>query len=75
MWATCNNFGNIVGIQLAAGLIDTFNGEWQWLMVVASVFAAIMALVTYFFLNTNPEELGIFVEDMTEKEALIAVAT
>lgn len=28
MWATCNNFGNIAGIQVAAWLLDVFNGKW-----------------------------------------------
>jgi len=25
-WATCNNFGNIAGVQVAAALLDTFDG-------------------------------------------------
>lgn len=75
MWATCNNFGNIAGIQLAAALIKPFNYQWQWLMVLAAGFAAMIALVVWFFLIPHPEEIGIFVEEMTEKEALIASAT
>lgn len=75
LWATCNNFGNIAGIQTAAWLLEAFDGEWQWLMVVASVISVIITLVVFFFLVPHPEEVGIFVEEMTEKEALIAVAT
>jgi MFS family permease len=28
-WATCANIGNIIGIQLAAILIDVFEGKWE----------------------------------------------
>ena len=76
LWATCNNFGNIVGIQLAAFLMDyVFNNQWQYLMVVASFFALIMSFTIYFFLIPHPEQIGITVEELTEKEILIATAT
>jgi MFS family permease len=76
LWATCNNFGNIVGIQLAAFLMDNvFNNHWQYLMVVASALALIFTFTIYFFLIPHPEQIGITVEEMTEKEILIAAAT
>ncbi len=65
-WATCNNFGNIAGIQMAAFLLTQFNGEWQYLMIIASGLAALLALITFFFLIPNPIEVGIIVEEMTE---------
>jgi sugar phosphate permease len=75
MWATCNNFGNIAGIQIAAWLLKLFKGQWQWLMVIAAVMSFIIFLVVFFFLIPNPLDVNIFVEELTEKEALIAVAT
>jgi MFS transporter, OPA family, solute carrier family 37 (glycerol-3-phosphate transporter), member 3 len=76
LWATCNNFGNIAGIQLAAYLMDNvFNNKWQYLMVVASALGFIICIVTFFFLIPHPKQIGISVEEMTEKEILIATAT
>ena len=74
LWATCNNFGNIVGIQAAAFILDLSNGKWQWLMVVASALALIFAVTIFFFIHPTPQEVGIQIEDMTEKEILIASA-
>ena len=75
MWATCNNFGNIAGIQLAAFLLlDVFDGEWQYLMVIAAAFSITIFFVVYFFLVPHPELVGIQVEEMVEQEALIAAA-
>ena len=75
MWATCNNFGNIAGIQLAALLIEPFGGKWEWLMVLAAIMSGIIGLVVWFFLIPHPEQIGIYVEEMTEKEVLLASAT
>lgn len=75
MWATCNNFGNIVGIQLAAFLLETCELEWQWLMVLASGMTAILAVVIFLFLVPHPDDVGIYVEELDEKEVLIASAT
>jgi sugar phosphate permease len=75
MWATCNNFGNIAGIQVAAWLLDLFEGEWQFLMIVAAVMSFIISIVVFLFVIPHPHDVGIFVEELTEKEALIAVAT
>jgi MFS family permease len=75
LWMSCNNFGNIVGMQLSALILRIANGKWQWLMVVASCFAVTFALSIFFFLHKDPKELGIQIEDMTEKEMLLATAT
>ena len=44
-------------------------------MIVAAGFSIIICIVVWFFLIPHPEALGIYVEEMTEKEALIATAT
>lgn len=72
LWGTCNNFGNIAGIQLAAVMLDGFDGHWEYLQVLAGVTAVIIFAVVWFFLIPHPEMVGIHVEEMTEKEALIA---
>jgi sugar phosphate permease len=72
LWATCNNFGNIAGIQLAAALIDdVFEKKWQWLMVLASVLGLIITIVVWFYLIPHPSLVGIHVEEMTQKEAIL----
>lgn len=44
-------------------------------MVVATVTSFLIALTVFFFLIPHPLDVGIFVEELTEKEVLIAVAT
>jgi hypothetical protein len=44
-------------------------------MVIASGFSLVLCLIIFFFLIPNPESIGIYVEEMTEKELLIATAT
>jgi sugar phosphate permease len=44
-------------------------------MVLASILALVMCLTIFFFLVPHPEQIGITVEEMTEKEILIATAT
>ena len=44
-------------------------------MVVASALGFIICIVTFFFLIPHPKQIGINVEEMTEKEILIATAT
>lgn len=44
-------------------------------MVVAAGFSALIAVVVWFFLIPNPEDVGIVVEELTDKEALIGAAT
>jgi len=54
---------------------NVFNNKWQYLMVVASALGFIICIVTFFFLIPHPKQIGINVEEMTEKEILIATAT
>jgi len=44
-------------------------------MIIASGFSLVLCLIIFFFLIPNPESIGIYVEEMTEKELLIATAT
>ncbi|CDW80091.1 sugar phosphate exchanger 3 [Stylonychia lemnae] len=70
-WATCNNFGNIVGIQIAAGLMILFDNRWYFLMVTISIVVLIAALIIFLFLIPEPEMAGIQIEEYTQKEAII----
>jgi hypothetical protein len=54
---------------------EVFNNQWQYLMVVASALGLVLTFIIYFFLIPHPEQIGITVEEMTEKEILIAAAT
>ena len=44
-------------------------------MVVAAGLSAVISVVVFFFLIPHPEDVGIVVEELTEKEALIGAAT
>lgn len=44
-------------------------------MVLSSGFAIVLGLIIFFFLVPHPKDIGIYVEDMTEKEVLISTAT
>ncbi len=70
-WATCNNFGNIIGIQLAAGLMNVFGTHWEYLMITVSILTGLTTLMIFFFLIPEPGEVGVTIEEYDEKEALI----
>jgi hypothetical protein len=44
-------------------------------MVLAAGLTFILGLIIFFFLVPHPQDIGIYVEEMTEKEVLIATAT
>jgi hypothetical protein len=50
--------GNIFGIQLGAGLLTIFGGNWQWLLVKIYLLVYIWAAVIYFFLVPQPDLIG-----------------
>lgn len=58
LWATCNNFGNIIGIQLSAFLLDAYHGHWPWLLATISITIFIQAILIFAFLSAGPEYLG-----------------
>jgi len=74
-WASCNNFGNIIGIQIGAALFDVYGNKWEALQAWAAGFVFIWAIIVFFFLVPHPEMEGIEIDEMTEKEALVAAAT
>jgi len=43
-------------------------------MIVAASFTLILAIIIWFFLVPEPESIGIYIEEMTDKEMLIASA-
>jgi MFS transporter, OPA family, solute carrier family 37 (glycerol-3-phosphate transporter), member 3 len=58
LWSTCNNTGNIFGMQIGAALLNIY-GEWQYLLVTISFIVFIWAGVIYFFLVPEPDLIGI----------------
>jgi len=58
-WATCANIGNIIGIQLAAILIDVFEGKWENLMFINSATMITISLLYWIWLVPHPGRLGI----------------
>ena len=63
-WASCNNFGNIVGIQLAATLLNTFSGRWEMLQVFAGGLVLLWAFVIFYFLVPHPDQLGMTIDEV-----------
>ncbi len=74
VWMSCNNFGNIVGMQLAALLTSFVGDQWQYLMVTVSALALLFAFLIFFFVHPDPKEIGIQIEDLDENEMLIEAA-
>jgi sugar phosphate permease len=75
LWATCNNTGNILGIQFAALLLKVLGLPWPWLMVIAASLTLIFAFLIFFLITPDPEDRGFIIEELTNKEALIAAAS
>jgi len=71
---SCNNFGNIVGMQLAALLTSFVGDQWQYLMFTVSALALLFAFLIFFFVQPDPKEIGIQIEDLDENEMLIEAA-
>jgi OPA family glycerol-3-phosphate transporter-like MFS transporter 3 len=75
LWSTCNSAGNTIGIQLAAVLLKVFNDDWPWLFVIVAILVLTFASIMWFFLVPHPNDIGIVVEEMNEKEILMVAAT
>lgn len=70
-WATCNNVGNILGIQIAAWLMNYFGDHWEYLMVTISIVTLIAGVVIFLYLVPEPIMVGVIIDEYTEKEAII----
>jgi sugar phosphate permease len=62
-WATCANIGNIIGIQVAAILVEIFNHKWQYLIFINAGVMVTMALLYFFFLIPHPNRIGIQINE------------
>jgi hypothetical protein len=62
MWSTCGSVGNILGLQLAPGLLNYWDNQWFFLMVTISVSYLFISLAMYLFLVPEPKEVGIEME-------------
>lgn len=70
-YTTCVNIGNILGVQLAALLIEVFNHHWGWLLIFCGILFGVASLLLLFFLRPDPELLGIRIEDERLERALV----
>ena len=68
LWATCNNIGNIIGIQLSAVLLDIFDGRWPYLLLIIAIMVFVFALIIFFFLVPEPEQIGLVVKEESSEE-------
>jgi len=63
VWATCSNVGNLVGIQLAALILNHNNGHWQSLMGYISVIYVSFAALIYLFFTAKPSDVGLSIQE------------
>eukprot|EP00347_Sterkiella_histriomuscorum_P010684 403375320 len=69
LWATCINIGNIIGVQLASGLLKIFGEDnWQGLMYTVGALMLIFAIIFVFLLQPDPEQLGLSIDENQELE-------
>jgi len=61
LWATCNNSGNIVGIQVGTGLLTLYNQKWEYLLFTIAIIVAIWAALIWFFLIPDPNMIGLHI--------------
>jgi sugar phosphate permease len=65
-WATCANIGNIIGIQLAAILIDAFDGKWENLIFINAATMITMAVLIWIWLVPHPARIGLEIQEEDE---------
>lgn len=58
-WATCANIGNIIGIQVAAILVEIFDHKWEHLIFINAGIMVSIALLYFLFLVPHPNRIGI----------------
>lgn len=62
IWASCNNFGNIIGIQLAALLAEVYNKDWPLMLLSIAVAVFIFGILFLIFIIPHPSEKGYVIE-------------
>lgn len=61
-WATCTNFGNIMGLQQSAWLLQYANNQWSILMFVVAIYFIIDTMLLYFLFSPDPSELELIID-------------
>jgi len=74
LWATCNNFGNILGIQIGTQLLKVYK-DWEWLLYTIGIVVFLWGIVLWVYLVPDPAAIGITIQEYTEQEALIQVGS
>lgn len=70
-WATANNFGNIVGIQLSAVLLTHLNNNWGALLLIIACWLYGVAAIIFLLMVPEPEKIGLEVAQEDIAETLI----
>lgn len=69
VWVTCINIGNIIGVQMASGLIKVFGEEkWYDLMFTVAGMMTFFAFIFLFFLKPDPESAGFHINEFSEND-------
>ncbi len=67
VWASCSNFGNIVGALLTSFLTSSLSLNWETSYLLIGLLCLINAVVNLGFLVVHPEDKGIVIEEIDEK--------
>jgi len=69
IWATCGNVGNIIGLQLAAHILEKHEQDWDRLMFLIAIIYVCLALIIGLTYVAEPREVGI---DMTDDHQTVS---
>ncbi|TNV82607.1 hypothetical protein FGO68_gene9487 [Halteria grandinella] len=69
-WASCNNCGNLVGIQVGTALQEVYGNQWEALQAYAALFVIVWSVLIFAFLVPDPKAVGIQIEDSSEVELI-----
>ncbi|CDW86014.1 glycerol-3-phosphate transporter 5-like [Stylonychia lemnae] len=73
-WTSCINIGNIVGVQLASGLLSLYGAEkWYYLMFTVACLMILFAVLFLLFLVIEPEDIGLEVNENEQLEEIQAI--
>jgi len=63
-WATCNNVGNIFGLQTAAIILNYTEDAWEYLMIMVFLMYLFLAGLIFLFFVADPKDVGLEIAEV-----------
>jgi sugar phosphate permease len=63
-WATCNNVGNIFGLQTAAVILNYSDDAWEYLMIMVFLMYLALAALIFRFFVADPKQVGLEIAEI-----------